>query len=198
MPVYLPTAAVGNGRVLCTLGHAGELMTFFYPRLDFAQNVEEGLPLLYLGDPGHGRLLWTFDAAFTREQSYHLDTNVVETRLTYADSGLVLTLTDLCPPESTALIRLVRVENQGSEPQVGAFGHYFDLRLGEVYGKQAVGHDALEGHFLQYFRGIALAVGGTPADLWRCGKLPQWPGRGHWARQLRRAVALAAGAGPGA
>lgn len=170
MPVYLPTAAVGNGRVLCTLGHAGELMTLFYPRLDFAQNVEEALPLLYLGDPGHGRLLWTFDGAFGREQSYRADTNVVETKLTLADPSLVLTFTDFCPPDGSALVRLVRVENRGDRPQVGAFGHYFDLRLGEVYGKQAVGHDAVEGHFLQYFRGIALAVGGTPADLWRCGK----------------------------
>ncbi|NPV49525.1 MAG: hypothetical protein HPY69_21480 [Armatimonadetes bacterium] len=170
MPVYLPTAAVGNGRVLCTLGHAGELMTFFYPRLDFAQNVEEGLPLLYVGDPGHGRLLWTFDGAFSRAQAYHRDTNVLETRLTLADPRVELTLTDFCPPESTALVRLVRVENLGERLQVGAFGHYFDLRLGEIYGKQAVGHDALEGYFLQYFRGIAMAVGGTAPDVWRCGK----------------------------
>lgn len=170
MPVYLPTAAIGNGRLLATLGHAGELMTCFYPRLDFAQNVEEGLPLLYLGDPGHGRLLWTFDSAFTKRQRYVGDTNIVETRLELASPRLVLTLTDFCPPETTAVVRVIRLENADQADLTGSYGQYFDLRLGEVYGKQAVGYDPAGGYFLQYFRGIALALGGDAPDCWRCGK----------------------------
>jgi oligosaccharide amylase len=170
MPVYLPVSAIGNGRVLATLGGAGEVMTFFYPRLDFAQNVQECLPLLYLGDPGHGRLLWTFDAAFNRTQEYLPDTNIVQTTLELDNPALRIVLTDFCPPESTAIVRCVRLENLSGAQFSGSFGHYFDLRLGEVYGKQAVGYDWSGGYFLQYFRGIAVAVGGTAPDVWRCGK----------------------------
>lgn len=170
MPVFLPTSAVGNGRTVATLGASGEIMTFFYPRLDFAQNIEECMPLLYVGQPGHGRLLWTFDPAFSRHQYYLPDTNIVVTELTLSDPSLKLTLTDFCPPDSPALIRLVRIENTGDADFHGSFGHYFDLRLGEVYGKQAVGYDPAGGHFLQYFRGIAIAVGGTAPETWRVGK----------------------------
>ena len=39
MPVYQPSAIVGNSRVLVTVGLHGELMGFFYPHIDFAQNL---------------------------------------------------------------------------------------------------------------------------------------------------------------
>jgi oligosaccharide amylase len=170
MYVYLPTAAIGNGRVLATLGGAGEIMTFFYPRIDFAQNVREALPALYVNDPGHGYLLWTFDAAFRKSQTYLPHGNVVRTTLELPAPSLTLELEDFCPPATTALCRGVRVRNTGTAPFRGAFLHYFDLRLGEVPGKQAVRWDAAEGYMLQYFRDIVLAVGGTLPDMWRCGR----------------------------
>jgi len=168
--VFLPTSAVGNGRTVCTLGRAGEIMTFFYPRLDFAQNIEECLPALYVGEPGHGRLLWSFDDAFTSHQHYLPDTNVLVTELRLADPSLTITLTDFCPPDSTSLVRLVSIANAGDRHVSAAFGHYFDLRLGEVYGKQAAGYDPAAGHFVQYFRGISIAVGGSAPENWRVGK----------------------------
>ena len=69
MGVHLPTAAVGNGRVLCTIGACGEVMTFFYPNIDFAQNVRQLLSGLYIGDPGHGRFVWAFDEEFEASSS---------------------------------------------------------------------------------------------------------------------------------
>lgn len=168
--VFLPTSAVGNGRTVCTFGRAGEIMTFFYPRLDFAQNIEECLPAIYLGEPGQGRLIWTFEHDFDSHQYYVPNTNILVTELLLRDTGLRLTLTDFCPPETTSLVRLVGLSNEGGAQIKGSFGHYFDLRLGEVWGKQAVGHDAAAGHFLQYFRGTAMAVGGTAPSAWRVGK----------------------------
>ncbi|MEN6402241.1 MAG: glycoside hydrolase family 15 protein, partial [Armatimonadia bacterium] len=165
-----PTSAVGNGRVISTLGGAGEIMTFFYPRLDFAQNIEECMPMLYLGDPGHGRMVWTFDPSFARDQYYLPDTNILVTELLHQDTRVRITFTDFCPPGSTALVRLVRIENTSEHEFGGAFGHYFDFRLGEVWGKQAVGYDPACGCFLQYFRGTAVAVGGTAPEQWRVGK----------------------------
>ncbi|HEY3397387.1 MAG TPA: glycoside hydrolase family 15 protein [Armatimonadota bacterium] len=170
MAVYLPTAAVGNGKILATLGGAGEMMTFFYPRLDFAQNVRESLPALYVGDPGHGVFHWTFDAAFRRRQFYLGDTGILRTELELATPPLVIELEDFCPPEATALVRRVRVRNVGDAHLRGAYFHYCYLALGEVQGKQAVRWDATQGHLLQYFRDIVFSVGGTPPDMWRCGR----------------------------
>lgn len=175
--VFLPTSAVGNGRTVCTLGRAGEIMTFFYPRLDFAQNIEECLPLLYLGEPGHGRLIWTFEQDFTSRQCYLPDSNILVTGLSLRDPPLRVTFTDFCPLDSTSLVRMVSIVNEGDSEFRGSFGHYVDLRLGEVYGKQAIGHDPAGGHFLQYFRRIAMAVGGTAPEVWRVGKSLQYDER---------------------
>jgi len=170
MGIYLPTAAVGNGRVLATLGSAGEIMTFFYPRIDFAQNIHECLPALYLGEPGHGLFTWTFEPRFQRSQHYLPQTNVLTTELKLAMPPLTLTFQDFCPPDTDALVRTVTVRNLGNGPLRGAFLHYFDLNLGEVALKQAVRYAEDEGCILQYFRDVVLAVGGTRPDMWRCGK----------------------------
>jgi oligosaccharide amylase len=170
MPVYLPTAALGNGRVLATLGGAGEIMAFFYPHVDFAQNVREALPALYIGDPGHGVFHWTFEPAFRRRQAYLPDTNLVRTELALATPPLEILLEDFCPPDTTSLIRRVLVINTGDGPFHGTFFHYFELRLREVAGKQAVRWDDKRGYVLQYFRNTVIALGGTRPELWRCGK----------------------------
>ncbi len=145
-------------------------MTFFYPHLDFAQNVREALPALYLGDPGHGLFHWTFEPAFRRRQAYLPDTNLVRTELDLATPPLRLRFEDFCPPEASALVRRVLVTNLGDAPFRGAFLHYFDLRLREVSGKQAVRWDEEHGYLVQYFRDTVLALGGSRPDMWRCGK----------------------------
>ena len=170
MAIYLPTAAISNGQVLATLGGAGEIMTFFYPRIDFAQNVHECLPALYVGDPSHGIFMWTFDPQFQRRQEYVSDTNIVRTELTLSTPPLVMTFKDFCPPDTSALVRIVTVRNTGGGDFRGTFLHYFDLNLGETAVKQAVRFIADEGYVLQYFRDVVMAAGGTRPDLWRCGK----------------------------
>ncbi len=182
MPVYLPTAAIGNGRVLATLGGRGEIMSAFYPHIDFAQNVHELLPLLYVGEPGHGRMIWSYDESFRSSQWYLPGTNIVRTRLELPAESVEINLTDFVPtPEdgepSCALIREVAIANRGHSSFVGAFGQYFDLRLGEVAGKQAVRYDYPTGRFMQYFRDIAVVVGGAVPDGVRCGKAGYLDGR---------------------
>ena len=175
MPVYLPTAAIGNGHVLATLGASGEIMTIFYPHIDFAQNVHEALPFVYAGKSGQGRLIWTWEDAFTRTQHYLRDTNILVTELECSDPALKITFTDFIPGPAleqtdAAFIRMVSVKNRSSSEFTGSFGHYFDLRIGEVAGKQAVRYDRAAGRFLQYFRHIAVVMGGTVPDQVRCGK----------------------------
>lgn len=169
MGVYLPTAAVGNGQVLVSLGRCGEVMSFFYPNIDFAQNVRQLLPALYVGDPGHGRFLWSFDGAFSVRQELIDGARVAVTTLELPEDGTQLRFTDFCPPDAPALVRRVRVK-AGPGGFRGTFMQYFELRVGEVTGKQSVRVRHEDGVTLQYFRDIALAVGGERPSVWRCGK----------------------------
>ena len=170
MPVYLPTAAVGNGRVLVTLGLGGEVMAFFYPGIDFAGNVREGMPGIYVGAPGCGRLTWLFDAEWDNEQSYAPGTNVVVTRATSARARLALHITDLVPPDRDVLVRRFEVFNQADAPAPVTIFQYFWLTLGGLEHQQSVRHLPEQNAVLQYFRDIALAVGGDPFDCIRCGR----------------------------
>jgi len=170
MGVYLPTAAVGNGRILATIGASGELMGLFWPRLDFAQNVHECMPAIYIGHPGQGSFRWTWQADGQRSQVYIADTNILTTVVDFHGLGVRLTFTDFCPPDEPAFVRRVRIENMAPHKLIGAFMHYFELWLGEVQWKQGVHLERDYGCILQYFRDWAAAVGGTAPDLWRCGK----------------------------
>lgn len=170
MGVFLPTAAVGNGRVLATLGAAGEIMAFFYPRIDFAQNVRQLLSALYVGEPGHGTFLWTFDMRFRRHQWYEDQARVLNTELRLEHEQLRIVFTDFCPPDSHALVRRVRIEAPADRGFRGTLLKYFELRIHEVTGKQSVSYSAPDGIMVQYFRDIALAIGGRRPDVWRCGK----------------------------
>ncbi|MGD9519696.1 MAG: hypothetical protein AB7W28_09265 [Armatimonadota bacterium] len=176
MSVYLPTTAVGNGRVLVTIGASGELMSLYWPHIDFANNVHEAMPALYLGNPREGTFYWTWEPIFERHQYYLGETNIVVTQLKLPSAGLELLITDFCPGGEQgglgepALVRRVRIENRGPGTVHGLFMHYFDLRLGETPWKQAVRYAEESKCVIQYFRDIAVALGGTNPDLWRCGK----------------------------
>lgn len=169
MGVFLPTTAVGNGQVLVTLGRCGEIMSFFYPNIDFAQNVRQLLPALYVGDPGHGRFLWTFDGALVVRQELMDGTCISVTTVELPEEGAQLRFTDFCPPGVPALVRRVRI-GAGPGGFRGTFFQYYELRVGEVTGKQSVRVRHEDGVTLQYFRDIALAVGGERPSVWRCGK----------------------------
>jgi len=169
MPVYLPTAATGNGTALVTLGPSAEIMSFFYPRIDFADNVREGLAGVYFGSPPDGRFSWLFDPEWQRAQRYVPETNIVETILTHEAQGLELTFRDFVLPDVDSLVRLVQARNLGRPLVTGQLIHTFELWLGEVASRQAVRYFPEVPCVAQYFRGIALAIGGTPFGQWGCG-----------------------------
>ncbi len=169
MGVYLPTGAVGNGETIGTIGASGEIMGLFWPRLDYAQNVREAMPAVYLGHPQQGRFVWTWQAD-RRKQYYVGATNLLATQLFLDDAGLEILLTDACPPGESALVRRVRIENRSGKDLVGSFLHYFEFWLGEAEWKQAVRYETEHECVLQYYRDHAAAVGGTAPDEWRCGK----------------------------
>ncbi|MFQ6097730.1 MAG: hypothetical protein ACE5O2_08380, partial [Armatimonadota bacterium] len=171
MAVYLPTAVVGNGRILVTLGPAAEVMGFFYPHIDFAQNVREGMPAIYVGPPGRGRLSWLFEAEWEREQSYVREAGIVVTRLRSERAGLCVRVTDFVLPEGALLVRRFDVANEGSQPLRATLFQYFWLTLGGLEHQQSLRHLPARDVMLQYFRDVTFVIGGGGGfDCFRCGR----------------------------
>lgn len=172
MAVYQPNAVVGNSRVLAALGEHGELMTFFYPHIDFTQNLHEGMPAVYFpGDTGKpGQLVWTFDPAWRASQRYRPHTNIVETELLHADRGLALYITDFVHPEEPALLRRFTAENTTSQPLTVTVFQYLDLQLGEIEQKNAIHFHADRSTAVAYWRNICFAITGSDFDEYGCGR----------------------------
>lgn len=172
MPVYQPNAVVGNSRVLVTLGLSGELMTFFYPHIDFSQNLHEGMPAVYF--PGErsrpGRLAWTFEPSWQASQRYLGRSNIVETDLTHTPTGLALRISDLVHPTEDALFRRFLASNPTARPLRAKLYQYLDVQLGEVEHKNAVHYHAERDTAVAYWRNICFAVSGSPFSEYGCGR----------------------------
>ena len=87
MNVFLPTCGTGNSLVLATFGAAGEIMGFFYPHLDFAQNVREGMYGIHLHDDSEHPFLWCFADCFERSQSLQPGSNILVLSQIQVDGG---------------------------------------------------------------------------------------------------------------
>lgn len=170
MPVYQPNAVLGNSRSLVTLGAAGEIMSFFYPHIDFPQNVQEGMPALYLGEPGHGRLSWTFEEAWQKRQAYVPRRNILVTELTHPANSLLLTITDFMHPRRDLFVRRFQLRNAGDRPCQGVLMQYLALRLGEMARKNSARRLDAAQVTVQYWRHICFAMGGDPCDATQIGK----------------------------
>lgn len=170
MPVFLSSAVVGNAQTLATLGESGELMAWFYPRKDHAQNVHECLPCFYDGEPGQGRLLWSYDGAFERHQAYLGDTNAVVTTLNAPTLGLKIEFTDFMIDGAPVLLRQIKVRNTGKDPRsVGAF-LFGDWNLGGIRTGNALTFSRGSHLLVQGHHDAAVVIGGDALEQWQCGK----------------------------
>ena len=176
MSVFIPTAAAGNGLVLATFGRSGELMGFFYPRIDYAQNVREGMFAIRFADGPHaGKFIWCFDDAWKVTQSFEHASNVLVTRLAHRDMNLAIEVTDVCPAEHQALLRRFVVTKS---ERIGTIQllHYFRLALGDVDYRNGIQAHAADNMVVQHFRDIAVAVTATERFAAHCGSLTE-PGQ---------------------
>jgi glucoamylase len=167
MAFFIPTAAAGNSLTLATFGRAGEIMGFFYPQLDFAQNVREAMPAVRLLGQGN-RFLWCFDDAWRVAQSFEPASNVLITRLAHRDMDLTVELSDVLPPGEHVLLRRVVVTRAESVGPV-QFVHYFRLAVGDTIDRNCVCAYPKQNLIVQYYRDIAIAVGATEPFASRCG-----------------------------
>lgn len=133
-------------------------MGFFYPRLDFAQNVREGMPAVrLLGPPEPGRFLWCFEDAWRVAQSFESGSNLLVTRLAHVDAPLHIEIADLVPPGERALVRRIVITRS---PEVGPvqFMHYFRLVVGDSETRNGAYAYPDRNLIVQHYRDIALAV----------------------------------------
>jgi oligosaccharide amylase len=170
MAVYQPSAIVGNNRTLVGVGEHGELMSFYYPHIDFPQNLNQGMPALYIGKPGKGELQWTFQDTWKIEQNYLARTNVLRTTCHHLRLGIELAFTDFVLSDFDVLVREVEIRNPTATPFIGTFYQYLDLQLGEVQIRNGVRWISERELFAQYWRDLAFAIGGDRFDQFGCGK----------------------------
>lgn len=180
MPVYLSSAVVGNEETLVTLGESGEIMAWFYPQKDHAQNIHECLPCFYDGEPGQGRLIWCYEGEFARHQAYLGDSNVVVTTLSSANLGIKIEFTDFVPDGSPVLLRQIKVTNQAAHARsLGAF-LYGDWNMGGIRTGNSLTFSRGSHLLVQGHHDVAAVIGGDGVEQWQCGKAGlEW---GHNAR----------------
>jgi GH15 family glucan-1,4-alpha-glucosidase len=166
--MHLPTAASGNGLVLATFGRSGELMGFFYPHIDYAQNIREGMFALCVPGPSGPVLHWCFSETWNRRQQFTPGSNVLVTELQQESPGLTIRVTDAFPPEHPALLRRFEITQRHPRP-----GHvlyqYLNASIGDVDRRNTVHWLPESSAVVQQFRDIVLAVCATEPFGVRCG-----------------------------
>ncbi len=170
MPVYLSSATLGNEETLVTLGESGEIMAWFYPQKDHAQNIHECLPCIYDGEPGQGRRLWSYDGAFTRHQAYHGDSNAVVTTLRSQELGLKIEFTDVVPDGIPALLRRITVRNLGKKPRSLGVFLFADWNMGGIRTGNSLFFDHQKRLLIQGHHDVTSVIGGDALETWHCGK----------------------------
>ena len=185
--MYVPTAATGNSRSLVTIGPSGELMGFFYPRLDFAQNVREGMFGVFTRNGESGGFEWCFSEAWERRQWFKPRTNVVVTELRHRRLGLRVRVTDLLPPGEPALVRHFEVEGTPEGHELILF-QYFNLAPADTDRRNAVHWLPARQVVVQQFRDIVLAAGASEAFGLSCGTVDRGGNSGVKRGMLRGEV----------
>ncbi|HNQ23635.1 MAG TPA: hypothetical protein PKK06_11130 [Phycisphaerae bacterium] len=184
--MYQPTAATGNSRCLVTLGASGEVMGFFYPRLDFAQNVREGMFGVYVRSGSGGRFEWCFGEAWDRRQHFQPGTNIIVTELRHRSLGIRVRVSDLVPPGEQALVRNFEVQREGGAGEVVLY-QYFNLAPADVDRRNAVQWLPDRRIVVQQFRDVVLAVGASQPFEIACGTVERG-GHSHVKRGMQAGV----------
>jgi hypothetical protein len=149
---------MGNGLSLATFGRTGELMGFFYPRIDFAQNVREGMwGLRFPNRPAHETFTWCFEPCWQASQAFEAGANILVTKLTHQHIELSIELTDVLPVDERGLLRRIVMRKAESVGPV-QFVHYFRLSVGDMPERNGVIVLPDQNAVVQHFRDITIAV----------------------------------------
>ncbi len=170
MPVYLPTSVLASEDALVSLGYSAEIMAWFYPERDHAQQIHQCMPCLYLSGAGRGELLWSWNERFSRSQSYLSRTSICKTVLHLHEPALEWEFTDFMPQKGAGLVRTMTLINHSpGSIEAGVF-HFGDWNLGGIRMGNGVYYDADRKVLVQRHRECTALFGGDALEIWQCGK----------------------------
>ncbi|HEX8550469.1 MAG TPA: hypothetical protein VF681_02825 [Abditibacteriaceae bacterium] len=178
MPVYLPSAVLGDDQTLLTVGNAGELQAWFWPSKDHAQHIHQNLLAIH----AHGALHFTYNDIFKRTQRYDGDSNVLVTELVSDALRVKLTVTDVIVAGRSMLLRRFELHNFG-EHFNGSLFTLGDWNLGGVRMGNGVRFDHSYRALVQTHHDASVAIGGEAVQSWHCGKAGE-----NWGNNARYAV----------
>jgi len=166
--MYLPAAAIGNSLSLATFGPAGELMGFFSPSIDFAQNVREGMFAVWSARDSRNKLEWCFSHNWKRHQTLKPQTNILVTELTHRRTSLKIRVTDVLPPGERAVVRHFEIDRDDPDRRV-VFYQYLNLALADMDRRNAVHYMPDDKVVVQQFRDTVVAATASSPFSVSCG-----------------------------
>ena len=177
MPVYLPSATLGDAQTLLSVGHAAELQAWFWPHKDHAQHIYQNLLAVH----ANGALHFTYENGFARAQRYDGDSNVLITELTSEDLRIKITVTDVLVAGRATLMRRLEVHNFGEQIS-GSLYTLGDWNLGGIRTGNGVRFNRNEQALVQTHHDASLVVGGNAVENWHCGKAGEgWHSNANYA-----------------
>ena len=153
--VFQPSSIIGNGYSLVTLGKNGEIMSFFYPRLDHAQNIKQGMVALFTDNSLH----WTYDTEFENTQEYIKDTNILTT--TCKAHGIELKIVDFMTENEPVFIRRFVIKNISDVKREGKILQYVNIDADDIKEKNSARYYRDERLITQSRRDTSFAVLGS-------------------------------------
>lgn len=152
---FLPSAVLGNSRLLVTLAGSGEIQRLFWPHVDGPQHVER--LLVGIGVPGEP-VIWQDDPSWQCEQAYEPDQNVLVTVARHP-RGLAVRTVEAAVPDLDILVRQVTVTNAGRERLPVRYALYQWLRVDENPLHNTALYDEGSDSLVHYRRDVFVALG---------------------------------------
>ncbi len=147
---------------MVSIGARGELLAFFYPRIDYAQNIEESQAGVHF----EGRMLW-INPEWESKQAYLEDTNILQTNLHHA-AGIDIAIEDMVLPERAVLVRKFKITT--SRSLKAKFFYYANFAAGEHRVKNS-GFCDPSGIIVHYWQHINIGLASNPEfEEWQIGK----------------------------
>lgn len=152
---FLVDAILGNGRMLTTLTGDAEIQRLFWPHVDGGQHIHRLLGGVALdGSP----VTWQDSSAWTTEQSYEPDQNILVTTARLA-SGLKLEYRDGATMGRDLLVRKLTFTNEGQTPAALQFVLFQWIRIDENPLYNTAMYDEVGDALLSYRRDTFVATG---------------------------------------
>ncbi|MBV6457739.1 MAG: hypothetical protein HONBIEJF_00858 [Fimbriimonadaceae bacterium] len=159
-----------NGRLLVAFDERGRIRDLFYPRIG-QWNHLSGHAIKF-GYWIEGRFQWA-DQVADRNQAYGSDARVGRQSWTSEQIGLTVTIDEWIEPGDDRFIRMVTIQNDGSEDRELRFFSSHDFRInetdiGDTSFYHAASHSLIHYKDRVYLR-IHIEGEGIELDQWACG-----------------------------